>query len=131
MPVFRRSSLLLFCFLLLAACSQKIPAPGRIADLDTLPQHVGPYIAHLSPEDFFLPKDAQPGLAAAYEARYFSPWDSPHLPEEENPLAKIQRLEAKVLYGENLLPLPDGWLEAMKSRMAPEYWPPWKNPPSA
>lgn len=128
MPISRSSSLLLFSFLFLTACSQKLPAPGRIADLDTLPQHVAPYIAHLSPEDFFLPKDAQPGLAATYEARYFSPWENPLLPEKENPFAKIQRFEGKVLYGENLLPRPDGWLEAMKGRMAPEKWPSMEKP---
>lgn len=128
MSAFRRSCFLPLLFLFLAACSQKLPAPGRIADLDTLPQHVGPYIAHLPPEGFFLSKDTQPDLAAAYEARYFSPWENPILPEKENPFAKIQRFEGKILYGENLLPRPDGWFEAMKGRMAPDNWPSMEKP---
>jgi hypothetical protein len=123
-----RSFVLSITFLILAACSQKLPAPGQIADLDNLPQHVEPYIAHLPPEGFFLPKDTQTGFAAAYEAIYFSPWDSPILSEEENPFAKIQRFEGKRLYGENLLPRPDGWLETMKRKMNKENWPSMEKP---
>ncbi|MCB9481794.1 MAG: SH3 domain-containing protein [Desulfobacteraceae bacterium] len=115
-------------FMLLSACTQKLPAPGWIADLEEFPQNAGPYISHTSLENFFIPEYAQTDLANAYEARYFYPWDSPILPEEENPFVKIKRFEDKVLYGENLLPKPHGWLDEMKRHMDNENWPSMEKP---
>lgn len=114
----KRFAVLPVILLFLAGCAVKAPVPGEILDLRALPQEAGHYI-HGRPETLeFISPRKQEILGREYLEAYFAPWDADlQIDETETPIAKIRRFEGRTLYGENLLPRPEGWLDDMKRRM--------------
>ncbi|MFO7594807.1 MAG: SH3 domain-containing protein [Desulfocurvibacter africanus] len=99
-------------FLFVAACaSPSAPAPGMIADLDELPQRAS---AYLDPRTADIPLFAD---AAAQSQRFLRQWYGPWSRKE--PRYGLEEVNwgtrvygPKLLYGENLLPRPSGWIAA-------------------
>jgi cell wall-associated NlpC family hydrolase len=115
----------LFLGLLLSGCAPKFPPPGDVSDLRLLPQETGWYLPRPGESEPLLSSQDQQHLATDFLARYFGPWNDWN---EESAggldlFWGLRRYQDKVVYGENLLPVPEGWLDEMTRRSAVEFFP--------
>lgn len=110
---------------LLPACAPRLPAPGQVLDLRTLPQNAGHYIPDALRNKALIPAGQQEGLAQAFLERHFSPWSEGFNVSApgSDPFWGLKHFEERPVYGENLLPLPAAWLEDMAGQSAPERFP--------
>lgn len=98
---------------------------GEVSDLRVLPQRVEYYIQGLSGATRLLSDDQRQSLAAHFLERRFAPWDADFGVQTDNgdPFWGLKQYQSRPLYGENLLPLPPGWLEEMSRQSAVESYP--------
>ena len=126
--MFRQSRPLLLhllLVLLLSACAPKFPPPGEVLDLGLLPQRAGLYVAHRGETEHLISELDQHQLATDFLARYFAPWGEwdGESADDLDLFWGLRRYQDRAMYGENLLPVPAGWLEEMTRRSAPELFP--------
>lgn len=131
----RRSRQIFLFFLiscLLPACAPKIPPPkipplpplGEVSDLRVLPQRVEYYVQESSGANRLLSEKQQQSLAARFLEQHFAPWDKGFdTRTNSDPFWGLKQYQGRLFYGENLLPLPLGWLEEMARQSAVESYP--------
>lgn len=116
---------LLFLLGLGTACAPRLPAPGEVLDLRILPQDAGHYLSADSAGRALFSPEQQQNLAALFVARHFAPWDEIFADQtgDSDPFWGLSRWESRAGYGENLLPLPAGWLREMQRQSATDLYP--------
>ncbi len=115
----------LFLGLLLSACAPKFPPPGEVSDLRLLPQTTGRYVPRFVESEHLISARDQQQLASDFLARYLAPWDEwdGESADDLDLFWGLRRYQDREVYGENLLPVPGGWLEEMTRRSSPELFP--------
>lgn len=126
----RLSQNLLFFLLLLlffgpTACTSRLPPPGEVQDLRMLPQDAGYFIPSVPDGQPLISAEQQHRLATEFRARYFAVWNAEYTvqTEDDDPFWGLKRYRDREAYGENLLPLPESWLEKMALQSVPDLYP--------
>ncbi len=124
-PLLLLLHLLLVLVLLLSACAPRFPPPGEVSDLRLLPQETGLYVPRFGETEHLIFELDQQQLASDFLARYFAPWDEWDGESADDPdlFWGLRRYQDREVYGENLLPVPGGWLDEMTRRSAAELFP--------
>lgn len=117
----RTPSFLIFCALLLTACSTTTPG-SPIMDLVTLPQDAGAY-HDLAPDTPILSEQAQDRAYIHFMAEHFGPWHrSQPKYTEDQVFWGLTTYASKQLHGENTLPRTLAWMERMREySRVPQY----------
>lgn len=125
MQIIMRTLPMFLIICLLAACAPKMPPLGEVSDLRVLPQRVEHYVQGSPDATALLSDDKRQSLATDFLERHFAPWDTGFgvQTDDGDPFWGLQRYKDRPLYGENLLPLPPGWLEEMARQSAVDSYP--------
>lgn len=108
--VFRVFVLVTFCMLLLACAARE---PGMVRDLKMLPQDAAEFVT--DEQTLLISEDGQMEMYQDFLMKFYSPWhrNNPKF-DAEQVFWGLNRFKSRTIYGENNLPLPDGWLAEMK-----------------
>ncbi len=95
----------------LSACAAR--PPGTIEDLEVLPQDAEYYLKDSG--EVLIAPHRQAALFADFLDRFYAPWHrtAPRHTAEEV-FRGLERYQARIIYGENLLPLSSEWLDEMR-----------------
>lgn len=121
MPTVIRTYLLLLLVLtLLAGCAVR---PTGIADLERYPQDAAHYLAAGTAETLLVLPEAQARLDAAYNERFFSPWQLTQASlSAEEAFWGVTSYGSRQGYAENLLPISrERWQELVASLQRESY----------
>ncbi|WP_052812839.1 NlpC/P60 family N-terminal domain-containing protein [Desulfonatronum thioautotrophicum] len=124
-PLFVRICCCLAVALMVSACAPKLPPPGEVLDLRLLPQNAARYVPMPEDNQPLISPMQQEQLAQTFRTRYFAPWDDREVSSDDGPdlFWGLRRYRDRIVFGENLLPVPEGWLEEMTRRTAPDSFP--------